>query len=51
MYRQNTSSELNMCFEAKKRFPFVSHRSENTLIETKRKIGSEKKRKEAKKLN
>jgi hypothetical protein len=35
-----------MCFEAKKEgFPFVSLRSENNLVEAKRKIGSEKKQK------
>jgi hypothetical protein len=36
-------------FEAKKGFPFVSLRSENNLIDAKRKIRSEKMRKEAKK--
>ncbi len=38
-------------FEAKKCFLFVSLQCENNLVEAKWKIGSEKKRKEAKKYN
>jgi hypothetical protein len=40
-------AEVNgfVSFEAKKSFPFVWLKSENNLVEAKKKIGSEKKRK------